>query len=279
MNAATVILILLSLSSHVSAGSGLGKSKAAKGLGKLLPPHRMKGKSSTSGNRASASTVSSEIKITGCDDSRRQQIQEEPCQRQHCQQRDKDYWLRRLSAAANSRSCMPQIKWLPKPSATLTTSNLPNPTFVIPSGLAHMVTEAKRYLDDLEPTQPNLRYTVWFGAYDKSRHQTVLSNFKSMQNQATSITYHCETCPDDIFDSQPYAYLSELEGENQINLCPKFWKQPVTVASQAAKIVQELSRKLAKRDDVSGKKIWKVKDLAAEDPGRAVNNAANYMYL
>ncbi|CAE6511781.1 unnamed protein product [Rhizoctonia solani] len=152
-----------------------------------------------------------------------------------------------------------------------------------------LVANAMTYLAELRPDIPQPRYTTWYGTYNKESYGTVVSLFAKMQNQATSLTYDCKTCPKGFGPSkdlknQAYVYTSAYSGgkyNKKINFCGGFWKAPITgIDSQAGKIIQELSRISemgGTRDRVRGKESAKA--LAARAPESAVMNTDSYVYF
>jgi peptidyl-Lys metalloendopeptidase len=125
------------------------------------------------------------------------------------------------------------------------------------------------------------RYTTWFGTVTSSRYSTVTTHFRNISNAASTkpLQFDCSTCPAGpnanafayVFAGQPY----------RIYLCNAFWAAPNTgTDSRAGTIVHELSHFsiLAGTSDFAyGQSA--AKQLALQDPNRAVQNADNHEYF
>jgi len=120
------------------------------------------------------------------------------------------------------------------------------------------------------------RYTKWFGDYDTDRYDTVATNFQTFQAALDNkeITFNCN-CNDNaiayVFPEVPY----------NIHLCTSFWDLYLNgTDSQSGTIIHELShfKVTAHTDDhVYGK--LSAKQLAADKPDTAIDNADNYEYF
>lgn len=135
--------------------------------------------------------------------------------------------------------------------------------------------------EDLRNTQPDQRsaaqrYLEWFGQYDLSRYQTVISHFDKIYDATANktIEFDC-SCEEPyfayVYPNQPY----------RIYLCNDFWEAPVTgTDSQAGTIVHELSHftVVANTDDhVYGQS--EARNLADTNPANAITNADNHEYF
>jgi peptidyl-Lys metalloendopeptidase len=121
------------------------------------------------------------------------------------------------------------------------------------------------------------RYVTWFGTYLLSRYNTVKSHFANINNAMAnaSVNFNC-TCNDPnvyayVFRNQPY----------KIYLCGAFWGAPATgTDSKAGTLVHEMSHFIvvADTDDwVYGQTA--ARNLAINDPAKAVTNADNHEYF
>ena len=141
-----------------------------------------------------------------------------------------------------------------------------------------ITTVASKLLNTIKPeNRPYAdRYTQWFGSYDADRYETVASNFQIFQAalENKEITFNCD-CNDNAI-----AYVFPEVAYN-IHLCTSFWDLDLNgTDSQAGTIIHELShfKVTAHTDDhVYGK--TKAKQIAAEEPNTAINNADNYEYF
>lgn len=118
-------------------------------------------------------------------------------------------------------------------------------------------------------------YTSWFGGYDSSRWNTVVTNLEKILDalENKSITFNCD-CNEDYF---AYVYPHK---PYEIFLCNQFWMAPlVGTDSKAGTIVHELSHFniVAGTDDhVYGQS--NCRSLARSNPELAVGNADSYEY-
>lgn len=134
---------------------------------------------------------------------------------------------------------------------------------------------------DLDNTPANLRsnaqrYKTWFGAYTQTRYDKVKNNFDKIEDALDNktITFDC-SCNNSwyayVYPTQPY----------KIYLCNAFWSAPLTgTDSKAGVIVHETSHfnvVAATDDHVYGQSGSK--QLAINDPAKAIENADSYEYF
>ncbi|KAG9121877.1 hypothetical protein FRC07_001978 [Ceratobasidium sp. 392] len=126
------------------------------------------------------------------------------------------------------------------------------------------------------------RYTTWFGTFTTSRYNTVLSHFKNIGTDATSMNYDCSACKTatGIDYDNTYAYV-DPNVPTKIYLCGVFWSAPVTgTDSRAGTIVHENSHFTvngATDDRAYGQSAAKA--LAKSNPDYAVDNADSHEYF
>ncbi|CAE6432513.1 unnamed protein product [Rhizoctonia solani] len=143
-----------------------------------------------------------------------------------------------------------------------------------------MVANANSYLSNLTSGKP--RYTTWFGTYDKSRYNTVVSHFKNIGSDATSMNYDCTDCLTHPSMDYPntYAYV-DPNVPTKIYLCGAFWNAPTTgTDSKAGTIVHENSHFTvngAVEDHVYGQ--GDAQALAKSNPATAIMNADSHEYF
>ncbi len=134
---------------------------------------------------------------------------------------------------------------------------------------------AKGYLN-ANGTGP--RYTSWFGAYTSSRYTTAQQHFvnidAAMDQTGGQITINC-ACTDNyfayVYPTQPY----------QIWVCNAFWSAPlIGTDSKAGTLIHEISHFdiVANTDDHAYGQTA-ARNLANNDPARAVFNADNHEYF
>ncbi|KAK1235662.1 hypothetical protein PQX77_001104 [Marasmius sp. AFHP31] len=126
-------------------------------------------------------------------------------------------------------------------------------------------------------TSATTRYTSWFGVYSSSRHATVLNHFKAIYGYPFSgnVNYDCTCKRPGTF---AYVYADQF---GTIYLCNAFWTAPNTGNnSQAGTLIHESSHFTAiagTEDYVYGP--TKARNLAVNDPARAIFNADNHEYF
>lgn len=119
-------------------------------------------------------------------------------------------------------------------------------------------------------------YNEWFGAYIDQRFQNVMAHFTSicngMESNKFSYVLTGEGC-----QSSMYAYTHK--GITQIWVCGKFWNAPSSgTDSKASALLHEHSHASAGTDDLAYDPD-DCRQLAQDDPDRAVRNAANHEYF
>lgn len=120
------------------------------------------------------------------------------------------------------------------------------------------------------------RYTTWFGVYSSTRYNTVKTHFTAISDawDNAGVTFDCG-CKQNY-----YAYVYPNQPYN-IYLCRVFWQAPLSgTDSKAGTLIHEMSHfdVVASTDDVvygqSG-----AKDLAINDPNKAITNADSHEYF
>ncbi|CCO36790.1 deuterolysin M35 metalloprotease [Rhizoctonia solani AG-1 IB] len=122
-----------------------------------------------------------------------------------------------------------------------------------------MIANANSYLSGLTSGKP--RYTTWFGAFDKSRYNTVASHFKNIGTDATSMNYDCTDCLTHPSMDYPNTYATGTD-------------------SKAGTIVHENSHFTANgavEDHVYGQ--GDAQSLAKSNPAQAIMNADSHEYF
>ncbi|EUC58545.1 deuterolysin metalloprotease (M35) family containing protein [Rhizoctonia solani AG-3 Rhs1AP] len=143
-----------------------------------------------------------------------------------------------------------------------------------------LVSETNRYLSTMTSIQP--RYTTWFGAFDQSNYNAVVSHFQNIGNDATMVNYDCVDCLSRLGDGYPYtmAYANPAV-PSTIYICGGFWTAPVTgTDSKAGTIIHENSHFVvngATDDRVYGQEGSQ--SLAYYHPESAVANADSHEYF
>ena len=123
---------------------------------------------------------------------------------------------------------------------------------------------------------PGSRYTTWFGTVTSTRFNRVVSNFDEIYSafDEAGITFDCK-CKQNY-----YAYVYSND-PYKIYLCKVFWQAPATgTDSKAGTLIHEMSH----FDVVAGTDDWaygqtNAKNLALNDPNKAVENADNHEYF
>ncbi|CAE7171628.1 unnamed protein product [Rhizoctonia solani] len=144
----------------------------------------------------------------------------------------------------------------------------------------NMVANANSYLSALKSGKP--RFTTWFGTYDQSRYNAIVSHFKNIGKDATSMNYDCTDCLTNTSVDYPnlYAYVYS-NAPTKIYLCGAFWNAPLTGAdSKAGIIVHENSHFTANggaEDHVYGQ--GDAQALAKSNPATAIMNADSHEYF
>ncbi|WP_157432789.1 MULTISPECIES: M35 family metallo-endopeptidase [unclassified Actinoplanes] len=119
-------------------------------------------------------------------------------------------------------------------------------------------------------------YATWFGAYSSSRFNRVTSAYNKITGELTgkTVTLDCTSTEDYyayVYPDEPYI----------IYLCNAFWTAPATgTDSKAGTLVHESSHFTVNGgtdDHVYGQTA--ARQLAASNPGNAVDNADNYEYF
>ncbi|TCO54100.1 M35 family metallo-endopeptidase [Actinocrispum wychmicini] len=131
-----------------------------------------------------------------------------------------------------------------------------------------------RALDVLHDDPKSNRYQKWFGKWTEKRYDKVTSVFRRIDHDSDDITYDGD-CREDAL-----AYV-RADDPDHIWLCPDYWDIPLTgVGSQAGTLVHEESH----FDVNGGTKDYAYgtedcKDLAKDDPNKAVANADSYAFF
>ncbi|MFI1990926.1 M35 family metallo-endopeptidase [Actinoplanes sp. NPDC020271] len=119
-------------------------------------------------------------------------------------------------------------------------------------------------------------YTTWFGTYSSSRFSRVTSAYSKITNELTSKTVTLDCTSDEDY----YAYVYP-DDPYVIYLCNAFWTAPATgTDSKAGTLIHESSHFTVNGgtdDHAYGQTA--AKQLAASNPGNAVDNADNYEYF
>ena len=135
-----------------------------------------------------------------------------------------------------------------------------------------MTNDSVSYLDG----SAGSRYTTWFGTYTNSRWNKVAGNFDAIKDALDnkSKTFDC-SCNQSyyayVYPSQPY----------KVYLCRAFWSASMTgTDSKGGTIIHEMSHfnVVAGTDDIVYGQTG-AKNLAANDPNSAVNNADSHEYF
>jgi len=139
--------------------------------------------------------------------------------------------------------------------------------------------EAYDQLLDFTPEQVDNspRYRAWFGRYNESRHNTVMSTLSNLVTALgeQELTFDCGSCVIET-DGTAYAYVYPSRPW-RIYLCPLFFND---IPEQVNAVAHELSHfpQVGSTDDfVYGPPASL--NLAATNPANAVRNADNYGYF
>jgi peptidyl-Lys metalloendopeptidase len=134
------------------------------------------------------------------------------------------------------------------------------------------------YLNGLpvDKRQTDQLYKTWFGAYTATRYAKVLSNWKKVMDAfSKDITYNCKgpNCK-----SSWYAYVYPA-GKLEVFLCPQFWNAPDSgTDTKYGTLIHEVTHEVAgTKDHAYGQ--TSCKNLAQNDPGKAIANGDNYEYF
>jgi len=141
-------------------------------------------------------------------------------------------------------------------------------------------TDASTYANDapsyLNAGTLGYRYITWFGAYNSSRYGTAASHFNSIANamNTVNVTFDCG-CKKNYY---AYVYANK---PYTIYLCRVYWTAPPTgTDSKAGTLIHEMSH----FNTVASTNDWvygqaSAKNLAINDPQKAVTNADNHEYF
>ena len=119
------------------------------------------------------------------------------------------------------------------------------------------------------------RYEEWFGPWDKARRDTVRGNYRSI---STGLDRNY-TVFADVADPDDYAYVFPAR-PTEIYLGNQFfvgYQNKAVIDSTAGTIVHEVSHLTCNTDDHEYGQ-GNCRDLAVNNPAKAVNNADNYLY-
>ncbi|KAI0641527.1 hypothetical protein C8Q79DRAFT_1014449 [Trametes meyenii] len=153
-----------------------------------------------------------------------------------------------------------------------------------PNQVTHIenaIPTAQEYVKDalrsLADVRTPARYQGWFGPYDKFRAGEVKACYaKVLNNDFTRWTYNCHSCAGADED----AYVNPAV-PRVIQLCPKFFQQPVTGGhSMASILVREGTRFAATcntEDEPSAPKECSA--LAQQHPDEAIKVAGSYEFF
>jgi peptidyl-Lys metalloendopeptidase len=131
-------------------------------------------------------------------------------------------------------------------------------------------------VDVLANLSNDAHYREWVGTFTAQRLQTVRDTFAGIRDRMefTTFTYiltgvGCQ--------SGLHAYT--FKSETRIWTCEPFWSSPATgMESKAGTVLHEHSHATAGTDDIRYGE-GTCRQLAIDDPNRAVRNAANYAYF
>jgi peptidyl-Lys metalloendopeptidase len=141
-------------------------------------------------------------------------------------------------------------------------------------------TDAYNYLvENQSQGSESTRYQTWFGDYSSSRYSTVTDHFykisNALNNQTMTMDCYCES---DLSSAYAYVYPNQ---PYHIHLCGAFWSASVKgTDSQAGTLIHEMSHFTVNggtEDLVYGQ--YNARQLAAQYPSYAVNNADNHEYF
>lgn len=120
------------------------------------------------------------------------------------------------------------------------------------------------------------RYVTWFGKYDKTNYNKVISNFQEIYKALyqKTITFHCDC------DQNYYAYVSPNKPYH-IYICNSFWNAPDKgTDSKMGTIIHEVSHfyvVASTKDHVYGQNG--AKNLAINNSSKAIENADSHEYF
>jgi peptidyl-Lys metalloendopeptidase len=139
--------------------------------------------------------------------------------------------------------------------------------------------EALGILPSPAPDDTPNRYTTWFGAYKANRYDLVVDHYTKIKRHLanTRITY--DLAPASCQDSY-YAFVY-ADQPTEVYLCKQFWNAPgLGTDSKAGTVVHELSHFTVNggTEDIRYGQDG-CKELAREDPSRAVRNADSHEYF
>jgi len=121
----------------------------------------------------------------------------------------------------------------------------------------------------------NAQYIDWFGTHTASRLQIVKDHYTQVRDamQTKTFTYDLTSTG---CGSSVYAYT--YKGTTTVWMCDLFWEAPaVGTDSKAGTVVHELTHAVAGTDDITYGQT-KCRQLAIDNPDRAVQNADNHEY-
>ncbi|KAF9459386.1 deuterolysin M35 metalloprotease [Collybia nuda] len=129
-------------------------------------------------------------------------------------------------------------------------------------------------------TVPTPRFITWFGAFQTTRYNAVLSNFNSLTTRGYEFTGWEYDCTQVACNPGDYAIVVPND-YGVVYLCSLFWTAPLTGKnSQAGTLVHEGTHFLATagtKDFALGQPACQA--LALANPNQAVNNADSYEYF
>jgi peptidyl-Lys metalloendopeptidase len=138
----------------------------------------------------------------------------------------------------------------------------------------------KALKDTPEGQQPNAtRYTTWFGAHTTARYGRVRTNYERIRDALANKTI-AFGCAGSECDSTIFAYVFPNQ-PYKIFVCGAFWAAGLQgTDSRSGTIVHELSHfnVVAGTDDHAYGQ-GDAKELARDDPGRAIDNADDHEYF
>ncbi|KAB5588004.1 Deuterolysin M35 metalloprotease [Ceratobasidium theobromae] len=145
-------------------------------------------------------------------------------------------------------------------------------------GAQSLTSAAIVYLNNVKAATP--RYTTWFGAYDKTRRDTVLNHLNAISGKFKTSTYDCKPPSNGHCGLGVFAYVFPSQ-PGTVYLCSDFWKSPQTgTDSKAGTVVHEHTHFTiygGTSDFKNGQ--TKCKQLAISTPNQAVMNADSHEYF
>lgn len=121
----------------------------------------------------------------------------------------------------------------------------------------------------------NANYVEWFGTFDNTRLSVVTANFTTIRDRMhdTTFTYDLSGT-----GCEPGVFAYTYKGATTVWMCESFWSAlPTGTDSKAGTVVHELSHAIVRTDDIVYGQA-KCRQLAINDPNRAVKNADNHEY-